>query len=67
MNKLCELCHRHFAVMVCEHCHAAICSACGDIIENDPDDPATWVILCNDCDIEADYRPLLLTHEESDV
>lgn len=65
MNKLCELCHRHYAVMTCEHCQASICSGCGDCIENDPDDPATWVILCNACDIEADYRPLLLNDEEA--
>ncbi len=60
MNKLCENCHRYYAVMFCEHCHAAICSACGDVIENDPEDLSTWVILCNACDIEADYRPLSL-------
>ncbi len=36
------------------------------MIENDPDDPATWVILCNACDIEAEYRPLALQGEDDE-
>lgn len=54
MNKLCEYCHRYSAVMICEHCHAAICAACGDVIENDPEDLSTWVILCRACYLKAD-------------
>ncbi len=63
MNKLCELCHRYFAVMVCEQCGAAICSLCSDLLENDPEDVTTWVILCSECSV-SDEPVLLLPYQE---
>ncbi len=63
MNKLCKLCHRYFAVMVCEQCGAVICSLCSELLENDPEDVMTWVILCSECSV-SDEPVLLLPYQE---
>lgn len=50
----CEVCRTYDYVMECENCGAKICSACSEVIENDPNDVDTWVIMCRDCSVQPD-------------